>query len=96
MPVVNNTTHMEILRSSSNQELNAVEQNIQIARRTTYSLMGAGLHGENGLDPETSISLLNTYVFPVILYGLEVIIPTGKAMDTLEKQYKRLLKQILS
>ena len=28
--------------------------------------------------------------------GLEVIIPTGKAIDTLEKQYKRLLKQILS
>ena len=85
MPVVDNTTHMGILRSSSNQELNAVEQNIQKARRTTYSLMGAGLHGENGLDPETSISLLNTYVFPVLLYGLEVIIPTGKAMDTLEK-----------
>ena len=58
--------------------------------------MGAGLHGENGLDPETSISLLNTYVFPVLLYGLEVIIPTGKAMDYLEKQYKRLIKQILS
>ena len=62
MPVVDNTTHMGILRSSSNQELNAVEQNIQKARRTTYSLMGAGLHGENGLDPETSISLLNTYM----------------------------------
>ena len=96
MTVVDNTTHMGILRSSSNQDLNAVEQNIQKARRTTYSLMGAGLHGENGLDPETSISLLKTYVFPVLLYGLEVIIPTGKAMDTLEKQYKRLLKQILS
>ena len=95
MPVVDNTTHMGILRSSSNQELNEVEQNLQKARRTTYSLTGAGLHGENGLDPETSISLLNTYVFPVLLYGLEVIIPTGKAMDTLEKQNKRL-KQILS
>ena len=57
MPVVDNTTHMGILRSSSNQELNAVEQNFQKARRTTYSLMGAGLHGESGLDPETSISI---------------------------------------
>ena len=51
MPVVDNTTHMAILRSSSKQELNAVEQNIQKARRTTCILMGAGLHGENGLDP---------------------------------------------
>ena len=96
MPVVDSTTHMGILRTSSNQELNVVEHNIQKARRTTYSLMGAGLHGENGLDPETSISLLNTYIFPVLLYGLEVIIPTGKALDILDKQYKRLLKQILS
>ena len=51
MPVVDNTTHMAILRSSAKQELNAIEQNIQKARRTTCSLMGAGLHGENELDP---------------------------------------------
>ena len=58
--------------------------------------MGAGLHGENGVDPETAMSLLNTYVLPVLLYGLEVIIPSGKAFTILETQYKRLLKQILS
>ena len=61
-----------------------------------YSLMGTGLHGENGLDPKTAISLLQTYVIPVLFYGLEVILPTGKALDTLEIQYKKLLKQILS
>jgi hypothetical protein len=33
-----------------------VDENIRKARRATYSLMGTGLHGENGLDPETSIS----------------------------------------
>ena len=69
---------MGILRTSSNQELNVVEHDIQKVRRTTNSLMGAGLHGENGLDPETSISLLNTYIFPVVQYGPKVIIPTGK------------------
>jgi hypothetical protein len=36
----------------------------------TYSLMGTGLHGENGLDPETSISLLKTYILPISTYGL--------------------------
>ncbi|MCG8046395.1 MAG: reverse transcriptase domain-containing protein, partial [Candidatus Thiodiazotropha endolucinida] len=96
MPVVNSVTHMGIRRSSANQELHAVEHNIQKARRTAYSLMGAGLHGENGLDPETSVSLLNTYVFPIMLYGLEVIVPTGKAFELLDKQYKKILKHVLS
>ena len=96
MPVVTSTTHMGIVRSSTNQEMKNVETNIQKARRTIYSLMGTGLHGENGLDPETAIALLQTYVIPVLFYGLEVIIPTGKALDTLEIQYKKLLKQILS
>ena len=61
MPV-DSTTHMEILHTSSNQELSAVENNIQKAQRTAYSLMGAGLHGENGVDPETAMSLFNTYL----------------------------------
>ena len=94
MPVVDSTTHMGILRTSTNQDLSAVENNIQKAQRTAYSLMGTGLHGENGVDLETAMSLLNTYVLPVLLYGLEVIIPSGKAFTMLETQYKRLLKQI--
>ena len=96
MPVVENTTHMGILRSSSNQERQAVESNIQKAKQTVYSLISTGLHGENGLDPETEISLLQTYVFPVLYYGLEIIIPTGKILNVLAIQQKKLLKQILS
>ncbi|MEW8547184.1 MAG: hypothetical protein AB2693_27040, partial [Candidatus Thiodiazotropha sp.] len=33
--------------------LYSVQENIKKARRTIHSLMGAGLHGENGLDPDT-------------------------------------------
>ena len=88
MPVVESTTHMGISRSSSNQEMQAVESNIQKAKRTIYSLMGTGLHGENGLDPETSISLLQTYVLPVLFYGLEVVIPTGKSLNGLKPNIK--------
>jgi hypothetical protein len=42
--------------------------------------MGVGLHGENGIDPETSISLLRTYVLPILYYGLEILLPTGKIL----------------
>jgi hypothetical protein len=42
--------------------------------------MGTGLHGENGLDPETSISLLKTYfslifcIFSIILESAGVTV----------------------
>ena len=58
--------------------------------------MASGLHGENGLDPESSLSMLQTYVLPVLTYGLEVIVPTNKALTTLETQYKKTIKQLLS
>jgi hypothetical protein len=43
--------------------------------------MGAGLHGENGIDPETTISLLRTYVLPILYYGLEILLPTGNCVE---------------
>ena len=55
MPFVSESMHMGILRSSNSKE-SAIQENIKKARRTIRSLMGAGLHGENGLDPETSIT----------------------------------------
>ena len=51
--------HVGILRSANSQE-SAVDENIKKARRSIYGLMAAGLHGENGLDPETSVQLINT------------------------------------
>ncbi|MES9904479.1 MAG: reverse transcriptase domain-containing protein [Sedimenticola sp.] len=96
MPIVDSTTHMGILRTTKSQEHHAVEDNIQKAKRTLYSLMGSGLHGENGLDPETSTSLIQTYVLPVLTYGLEVIIPTGKSLTMLEVQFKKIIKHVLS
>ena len=50
MPIVKSTTLMGILRTSSNQEIQAVESNIQKARRTVHSLMVSGLRGENGQE----------------------------------------------
>ena len=75
--------------TSSDKEMHAVEINIQKAKNTMYSLMDAGLHGENGLDPEIAVSLLQTYVFLVLYYGMEIITPTGKALNGLEVQQKK-------
>ena len=82
--------------TSANQEMQNIETNIQKAKQAANSLMGSGLRGENGQDPETALSLLQTYVLPIMFYGLEVILPSGKALSVFDMQYKRLLKQILS
>ena len=58
--------------------------------------MAAGLHRENGLDPETSVQLTYTYVLPFLVYGLEVVLPNKNFMDKLERVYKKFLKQVLS
>ena len=60
--------HVDICRSSATGD-SVVLENIKKARRTMYSLMSAGLHGENGLDPETSlhIYMYQIYVLLVLL-----------------------------
>ena len=55
--------------------------------------MPCGFLGLNGLDIETKIHLLKTYV---VLHGLEVITTNKTLAEQLETYQKKLLKQILS
>ena len=85
MPIVEEAMHMGVLRSADTQETAGLH-NIQKARCTVY----------NGLDPETSIHLLQTYVLPILVYGLEVVLPKATLFDKLERTYKQFIKQSLS
>ncbi|KAK3086834.1 hypothetical protein FSP39_024241 [Pinctada imbricata] len=96
MPVVDKTTHVGVVRTPDNSPTTAIQENLQKARRTLYSLMSAGLHGENGLDPETCIHLFRTYVIPILTYGLEIYLPSPNDIRPLEMFLKKVLKQILS
>lgn len=95
MPVVKEAMHMGVLRSEDSQT-SAVAHNIEKARRTVYSLMSAGFHGNNGLDPETCVHLLQTYVVPILVYGLEVVLPRKVLLDKLERFLRKMLKLIFS
>jgi hypothetical protein len=96
MPVMENTSHIGIQKSGNNSAQLTVDENIKKSSRAMYSLIGTGLHGENGIDPETSISLLRTCILPILYYGLEILLPTGKTLDQINIKYKKILKQILS
>ncbi|XP_069109298.1 uncharacterized protein [Argopecten irradians] len=76
LEVVFNYKHLGITRSSGskNSPEGITDVRIQLARRTTYSLMGAGLHGYSRVNPKVLINLWNTYVRPRMVYGLEAVV----------------------
>jgi hypothetical protein len=50
MPIVTQSAHIRIQKSETNSTQSTVNENIKKATRALYSLMGVGLHGENGID----------------------------------------------
>jgi hypothetical protein len=62
------------------------------ARRSPHSLLVGGLHGHSGLDVETIVHLYKIYISPVLLYGLELILPTTSSLLLLENFQKKILK----
>ncbi|CAG2225453.1 unnamed protein product [Mytilus edulis] len=64
--------HLGIERQDRNTP-NVVNR-ISTARATMYSLMGAGLHGINGVNPLISYKLWRTFVIPRMLRGNDIIV----------------------
>ena len=90
-------THLGLKRShtiSSTAEQN-VDNNIQKARRTVYSFMSSGFYGAGGLDVPSILHILKMHIIPILLYGLEIILPKKTQIDKLEIFQKRILKQLL-
>ena len=82
-PQVESTTHMGMPRTTVKFSTEEIAVNIQKVRRSKNSLMTAGLHGENGLDPQTVVHIFQVYLLPVLLNGLEVAVPSEANIDTL-------------
>ena len=87
-------THLRLIRTADGKSSQAVSHRIQTGRRTTYALMGAGLHGINGVSPQVSKKLLNAYVDPAVLYRLEALILSDRDYQDLDKWQRSTLRQI--
>ena len=90
----NSTTHLGLLRENTNKF--DIQPKIQTARRTMYSLMGAGLHGRRGLNPLTSYKIWECFGLPRATYGLESIKLTKRDVDSLELYQRSLFRQLQS
>ena len=91
-------THLGIKRSVNKRTSNmdpSVAERLGVARRTAYSLMGAGLHGCNGQPPLISLHMYNIYIIPRFTYGLEVLCLSAVDIKALEKQHRSFIKSIL-
>lgn len=62
MPVADQTMHVGICRSADTDE-STVTENVMKARRLMHNSMYAGLHGENGFDPETFLHPYNIWTY---------------------------------
>ena len=97
IPTVTKTTHLGIIRTESisgNQKENT-DENLRKARRAAYGLFGSGLRGQKGLNIVTIVHLYKTYVSPVLLYGLELLLPTTTHMLKLETFQRKFIKEVL-
>ena len=89
---VDGTTLISIFRELRGK--NDIESRIKKGRRTSYALLGAGLHGENGINPYTSYKLCTTFCRPRIIYGLETVqMLEGEKLELL-KYERKLLEQL--
>ena len=93
LPVVKEATHVGVLRNTDKPDL-MIDDRIQSARRTAYSLMGAGFHGINGVSPTVCMAMYKCYVLPILLYGLEIMNISSKSLEKLSKFHLYILKAI--
>ncbi|KAK3101457.1 hypothetical protein FSP39_003722 [Pinctada imbricata] len=88
------TTHLGLVRQNNNKF--NIEPKIQVARRTMYNLLGAGLHGRRGLNPLTSYRIWECFGLPRCTFGLECVKLTGKDIEAMDKFQRGLLRQLQS
>jgi hypothetical protein len=86
--------HLGIYRNSKNTNIDTVNDRVKSARRAAYSLMGAGLHGLNGVGPEVAIIQYKVYIIPILLYGLEALVLNSKELEILELYHRTNLRYI--
>ncbi|CAH1802944.1 unnamed protein product, partial [Owenia fusiformis] len=85
--------HLGMTRDNKGRSID-VDLRISTARNTMYALMGASLHGHNGLSIQASIKLWSIYVLPRLTYGLETLILHKTDMEKLNCFQRKTLRQL--
>ena len=65
-PLEDSAKHFGLIRSDKITTM--IDAKLASGRSALYGLMGAGLHGVNGLNPMVSIHIMNIYIIPIMTY----------------------------
>ena len=94
IPSTDKVKHLGIERNKENTP--DTECRIQTARKTSYALMGTGMHGTNGISPVITTSMWDTFIIPRMLHGIEFLNIRKKDLDQLELHQRKMLKMFQS
>ena len=95
IPAQGEFTHLGLEWTAGKAHPN-IDKSISAARRTTYALFGTGLHGRNGLDPVTSMKIVQLYILPRLVHGLDAAVLPRSQIEKLETAYRKLLRMLQS
>ena len=84
--------HLGIQRSSANDNADTIADRIKSARSAMYNLRGTGLYGLNGAGPESALLQIDTYIMPILLYGLEALVLNEDEVAQLDAFHRKTLR----
>ena len=93
VPHTDQITHIGLKRNASSPSLN-IQEKISTARRAAYALIPAGIHGEGGISPYSSASIIQSRVLQVLLSGLDSVILSKTDIDKLNVYYNSLIRSM--
>ncbi len=92
IPITTTYTHLGLERSATRSTPD-IRDRVKRGRRSAYALMGTGLHGQ-GINPITCMRIINLFVTPILLHGLEAVILSKEDVKLLSSYHRTLLKHI--
>ena len=87
--------HLGISRNQQSNNKDTIGKRIQKARRTTYSLLRAGLSGLKNIGPEVAIREFNIYILPILLHGLEALMLRKAEVNNLTLFQREMLRRFM-
>ena len=90
------TKHLGLIRSVKQESKINILERISLARRTLYTLLNVGAHGNNGLNPKISYKIYQCYVLPRLLHSLETLSLNKTDLEELELFHRKTLKSLQS
>ena len=91
---VSQEKHLGIERTSTATASATIKARIQTGRKIAFMIMGAGFYGLNGISPEVSIHIINIYILPAIMFGLDTLRLTRTDYGELANYHRKLLRCI--